>query len=281
MFIPARAYVGGPVEDPGPVLVFLAEDAPGAVRGRIGGICNHRGLALDDLPVTLVDAPFLRLDALADQRRLRAKVAQMRPRLLVLDPLVRLHGGNENSAQTIAALLGFLRELQRTYGVAIVLAHHLSKRASSHPGQALRGSGDLHAWGDSNLYLDRQDGFIAVTPEHRSEPAGDPFDLRLVTTDGGAETHLEVVDAATVEATAAAAPSRSASVADRVVATLAEADGPMKQSDLREQLHVKNEKLVCALKDLQADGRIAKGRGGWTLVANEADDEETEGMASN
>jgi|GEM_PF-499246 len=257
------------VEDPGPVLVFLAEDAPGAVRARIEGLCTHRGLVLDELPVTVVDAPVLRLDTPRDQRRLRAAIVRLRPRLLVLDPLVRLHGGNENSAQTIAALLGFLRDLQRTYGVAIVLAHHLSKRASSHPGQALRGSGDLHAWGDSNVYLDRQDGLIVVTPEHRSELAGDPFHLRLVATDGGAETHLEVVDAATVEATAA--PSRAASVADRVVAVLAAAEGPMMRDVLREHLHIKNETLVRALDDLRAEGRIEKGRGGWTLVACEGD----------
>lgn len=265
------------VEDPGPVLVFLAEDAPGAVRARIEGLCKHRGLALDALPVTVVDAPVLRLDTPGDQRRLRTKIAQMRPRLLVLDPLVRLHGGNENSAQTIAALLGFLRELQRTYGVAIVLAHHLSKRASSHPGQALRGSGDLHAWGDSNLYLDRQDGLIVVTPEHRSEPAGEPFYLRLVATGGGTETHLEVVDTATVEATAA--PSRAASVAERVVAALAATDGPMMRDALREHLHIKNETLVRALDDLQRDGRIAKVGRGWSLVAGETDDEATASTA--
>lgn len=267
------------VEDPGPVLVFLAEDAPGAVRVRIEGLCKHRGLVLDELPVTVVDTPSVRLDTPTDQRQLQNTVARLQPRLLVLDPLVRLHDGNENSSQTISALLGFLRQLQRTYGVAIVLAHHLSKRASSHPGQALRGSGDLHAWGDSNLYLDRQDGFIAVTPEHRSEPAGDPFFLRLVATNDGDEAHLEVVDAATVEtAAAAAAPSRAASVADRIIAALTAADGPMKQADLRERLHVKNEKLVHALADLRAEGRIEKGRGGWTLVAGEADEaDEAEG----
>lgn len=266
------------VEAPGPVLVFLAEDAPGAVRARIEGLCKHRGLVLDDLPVTVVDAPVLRLDTPGDQRRLRAAIVRLRPRLLVLDPLVRLHGGNENSAQTIAALLGFLRELQRTYGVAIVLAHHLSKRASSHPGQALRGSGDLHAWGDSNLYLDRQDGFIVVTPEHRSEPAGEPFHLRLVATDGGAETHLEVVDTATVEASAA--PSRAASVADRVVAALVAAEGPMMRDALREHLHVKNETLVRALNELQGEGRIVKVGRGWTLVTGD-DDEEADRAASD
>ena len=52
-----------PVDDPGPALVYLAEDALPAVRERIAGLCTARHLALDHLqapraagisPVTLV-----------------------------------------------------------------------------------------------------------------------------------------------------------------------------------------------------------------------------------
>ena len=46
-----------------------------------------------------------------------------RPDLLILDPLVRLHAIDENAAGEIAALLGYLRLLQRKTGVAIALVH--------------------------------------------------------------------------------------------------------------------------------------------------------------
>ena len=46
--------------------------------------------------------------------------------------------------------------MQRTYHTAIALVHHASKKHRAQPGQALRGSSDLHAFGDSNAYLARR-----------------------------------------------------------------------------------------------------------------------------
>ncbi|MBK8999599.1 MAG: AAA family ATPase [Myxococcales bacterium] len=48
-----------------------------------------------------------------DQRRLHKTLAALRPRLLVLDPFVRLHRIDENSAAEVSAVLAFLREVQR------------------------------------------------------------------------------------------------------------------------------------------------------------------------
>jgi RecA-family ATPase len=88
--------------------------------------------------------------------------------MLLLDPFVRLHRSDENSAADMAALLGELRDLQRRHRLAIILVHHLRKNASpTLGGQALRGSGDLHAWGDSNLYLRRRDDRLSLCVEAR------------------------------------------------------------------------------------------------------------------
>ena len=50
-------------------------------------------------------APAVRLDTDADQLRLDATVKRLRPKLLVLDPLVRLHTCNENDSGEIFAIL--------------------------------------------------------------------------------------------------------------------------------------------------------------------------------
>jgi hypothetical protein len=57
----------------------------------------------------------------------------------LLDPSVRLHRLDENSSADISALLGYLRELQRRYDVAIIVVHHMRKATRAHLGQALRG----------------------------------------------------------------------------------------------------------------------------------------------
>ena len=53
------------------------------------------------------------------------------PRLLILDPLIRLHRLDENGASQIAALLSYLRRLQRAFRVAILVVHHARKDANT------------------------------------------------------------------------------------------------------------------------------------------------------
>src|SRR5437870_5680333 len=42
------------VEDPGSVMLYMAEDAAPVVKTRLAGLCAHRGLALDTLPIDVI-----------------------------------------------------------------------------------------------------------------------------------------------------------------------------------------------------------------------------------
>ena len=253
-----------PVEDPGPALVYLAEDALGTVRERVAGLCMHRGLEMERLPLYAITSPHLRLDTLEDQQRLAATLARHRPRLLLLDPLVRMHALDENSSQEVSALLGFLRELQRTHGVAVVLVHHLGKRSCTQLGQALRGSGDLWAWSDDNAFLVRRDDMLELTLEHRAAPSGEPITLRLVASPDGQDVHLEVVDGS-APATAGIPPA-AIPLPDQILAALRGANGPQQRGTLRERLRVNNARLGDALEALEGQGRIQRAPDGWSLA---------------
>ena len=50
------------VPQPGPVLVYLAEDALPVVRERVAGMARHRGLDLAGVDIHVITAPTLRLD---------------------------------------------------------------------------------------------------------------------------------------------------------------------------------------------------------------------------
>jgi len=171
-----------PVHATGPALIYLAEDALPQVRARIESICRHRGLDINVLDLHVITAPVLRLDLVRDQQRLARTIDRLKPILVLLDPLVRMHRLDENSAAEISGLLGYIRELQRNYGVAVILVHHASKKQRSQPGQSLRGSSDLHAIGDSNLYLARKDEQIMLTIEHRAAAPPDPMLIELLNT---------------------------------------------------------------------------------------------------
>ena len=91
---------------PGPVLMFAAEDAGHVVRTRLAGIARAAGAAFDTLDIAVIDVPTLRLDHRLDRQRLLETVERIGPRLLVLDPLVRLHGVDENTVAEVAPTFG-------------------------------------------------------------------------------------------------------------------------------------------------------------------------------
>lgn len=244
-------------------LVYLAEDALLDVRSRIEGIATSRGLGIDDLDLDIIAEPVLRLDQEPDQRRLRQTIEQMKPRLLVLDPLVRLHRLDENSSAEISALLGYLRGLQRSHDVSVALVHHSSKRAHARHGQALRGTSDLHAWVDVGLYLTWQGDRLRMTPELRTARAPDPVELELVSQDASA-VHLEIRGGAVSE-------RPQATLTQRVLAVLKqEAPSAMRRTALRKKLRVNNARLGAVLSDLEAMGLAHAGDHGWKIDLQDA-----------
>jgi hypothetical protein len=243
------------VNTQGAVLVFLAEDACAAVRERIEAICNHRGLDINLLELYVITEQTIRLDLPGDQKRLEKTLEKLNPKLLILDPLVRLHCGDENSAADISLLLGFLRQLQRTYDTAIVLVHHASKKHRAQPGQALRGSSDLHAFGDSNAYLTRKDDRIILTLEHRSARPLAPFDVQLTSYDDGSATHLEVVSLQKSDT-----PSL---LFVRLLQLLENEEKPVTRTAIREKLKVNNQKLGETLTELENKKLITRSSKGW------------------
>lgn len=245
-----------PVPAAGVVLLYGAEDAPAQIRNRLAGIALARGLQLDQIDLRLIVVPSLRLDTDRDRERLRLTLAEHRPRLLVLDPLVRLHRLDENSAGEVSALLGELRTIQREHHLAIVLVHHLRKNAAprGQDGQSLRGSSDLHAWGDSNLYLRRRDRHLLLTVEHRSAPAPAPRTLELADEPA---PHLRVINEPV--------PVPVADLSRKVIEQLDAAGGPLDRDTLRERLRVRNAAIGEVLVRLRAAGRVERCAGGFRL----------------
>ena len=249
-----------PTAERGPVLLYMAEDADVVVRERLEALCRHRGVDLASLDLFVITVDRLRIDLPAEQERLRKTVDRIRPRMLLLDPLVRLHSIDENHAGDVSALLAYLRGLQRQLDTAIVLVHHARKSGSNgQPGQALRGSGDIHAWGDSNLYLRRKDSQLVLTIEHRAAPSPDPITLELQGTD---TPHLAVVSGADVTR------QRAADLDQAVVDLLDAAPGPMTRTAIRDQLRTRNARIGRALSALEHQGAIRRSPRGWHLATS-------------
>jgi RecA-family ATPase len=246
------------VPEPGPVLVYLAEDALLVVRERVEGMARHRGLDLAGVEIHVITAPVLRLDRDPDRTRLLETTKRIRPRLLLLDPLVRIHGIDENHAGEVAQLLAYFRSLQRQLDLSVLLVHHTRKNAAggAAAGQGLRGSSDIHAFGDSNLYLRRTKEHLVLSSEHRAAPASPPVYLELVATNAET-THLEVI--------AELQDGKRRSLEEQVLDLLAQG-AAFTRARLRDSLGVKNERLGEALESLERAGRLCRTSAGWQRV---------------
>ena len=74
----------------------------------------------------MITAPTLRLDRDPHRGQLFQTAKRLRPRLLLLDPLVRLHGIDENHAGEVAGLLAYIRSLQRQLDLSVMLVQQIS-----------------------------------------------------------------------------------------------------------------------------------------------------------
>jgi hypothetical protein len=185
--------------------------------------------------------------------------------LLVLDPFVRLHrGADENSSADVSHILGALRRLQRRHQTAIALVHHARKNTSgARLGQGLRGSSDFHAWGDVNLYLNRDKDGVLLTAEHRSSASPKPFRVNLTEHDQPA---LVRIDTGRQQA-----PHNDDDLASRLVHVLSPLKAPTSQIRLRTLVRARNVDVAAALKTLLAAGHVQRTDHGWLA----ADDRQT------
>jgi hypothetical protein len=248
------------VPQAGRVVLFAAEDALHIVRERLDGTCRAAGVALEGLDVQVITAPSVRLDLEQDRKALVETLDELQPKLLILDPFVRLHRIDENVSGEVAPLLAYLRELQRKFHVAVVLVHHARKGGGKErAGQALRGSSEFHAWGDSNLYLRRREEQLVLSIEHRAAASRGGIKLRLAV--DGATAALAIAD----EVPDAPPAPDSPSLSQQIHKALAASQAPLTVVDLQRACRVRTSTLCDALAALAADGQVVKSGRGYKL----------------
>lgn len=107
-----------------------------------------------------------------------------RPRLVVLDSLVRMHAGDENNAQAMARFFATTKDLMRTYDATFLFTHHVRKPSleSSDPGDLLRGTTEIRAWPDTiYVAVPGNDGqeIVMHHVKARYGPRSNPFVVRM------------------------------------------------------------------------------------------------------
>lgn len=139
----------------GRVLYVLEEGHPASVAERFRHALEVRGG--DGRGSRLALRRGLKVDVNDSWAELRATVRQHRPLLTVLDPFVKLHGAEENSAKEIAPIMERVQALTEL-GTAVLLVHHVGKKGEgfSSSSGAARGSSAIISSTDGNLILTKR-----------------------------------------------------------------------------------------------------------------------------
>jgi len=240
----------------GPTLVYAAEDSLPDLRQRLSGIAAQRHCDFRSLNLGVITVDHLHLDREEQLQALDDTLARYKPVLLVLDPFVRLHrGADENSSADVSHILGALRRLQRRHQTAIALVHHARKNTrGARLGQGLRGSSDFHAWGDVNLYLNRDKRGVLLTSEHRSSASPEPFHVGLTEAQHPALVRTDV---------ASPRPAVRDGLEARLLHALDQLSAPTSQNRLRKLVQARNKDVAGALKVLLAAGQVRRTNDGW------------------
>lgn len=246
------------VATPARVLLFAAEDALPVVKNRLAAISLAHNVSLSNLDIFVITRPSLRLDIDSECEMLKNTVQKLSPRLLILDPFVRLHRIDENSSAEVAPVLSKLRHIQRSFHTSVILVHHARKDSKhSRQGQALRGSSEFHAWGDSNLYLRRnQNESISLSIEHRAEQAPAPVQLTLAANDLG-PFHKIVSDNSS--------HSPKPSPEQKIIHVLDSDSSPFTASSIRAKTNLRTQVVSDTLNDLINRGIVIHSSHGYSL----------------
>jgi RecA-family ATPase len=125
---------------PQPCVFFSPEDAPRIIGRRMIAACDElgadRALVKRNLKVVHFKQPVMLLEksddgqtpTLAGERLIR-RIMKHRARLVAFDPLVELHGAQENDNGEMHGVFRTFRALAEKAGCAILLTHHTPKEA--------------------------------------------------------------------------------------------------------------------------------------------------------
>lgn len=108
-----------------------------------------------------------------DAARIEEAIQQVKPVLIILDPLYLMFTGDINSAQELQPMLAWALDIKHRYRAAVILVHHYGKGQGS-GGQRMLGSTTLHGWIESAWYLKKEGDRVTLEKEFRGADSGEP-----------------------------------------------------------------------------------------------------------
>lgn len=245
-----ETFLGEPVVH-GPVLLILEEGDLQGIRWRL--VRQAEAIGADDLEVEIAHRQRYRLDDRGHVRRIRDHVRGLRPAMVILDPLNRLHSQDENKPTAMTPVMDALADISAETSCAVVAIHHLGKPSMDRGGSVwdrFRGASSIRSATDGNLALDTVRDGIRLRGEFRD---AEPLDVWLR------------FDRDTLTFDLAERPEAPSKVDPIALRTFVEERGQVVAKQVAEEFGIALNTAKSALRDLGCD-QYAGARGVLTFT---------------
>lgn len=299
-----RPFLGKyPVLEPGPVILVQNENADWILKDRTEKLINHRGLVgkvkikdrhrmhVDfppELPIHFINQQGFSFSNESHRKQLEEKIQEVKPVLVVFDPLYLMFDGDLNSASELGPVLQWLLHLKNFYNTGIMLIHHYNKGGNItqvRGGQKMLGSAILHGWVESAWYLKRNENELQededvdidnfdkqsqmpskVVMDREFRLAGTYPQIQLEIAMGKFGDPYYHVDVTTPDKEEGGRPSnRGEQIQKDVINLLETHNQPITKEQIRDSLGLKHAQLNPAIDKLVADKKIMTEKKGYTI----------------
>jgi hypothetical protein len=269
------------VPETGPVILIQEENTAAMMKDRLEKISGSRSLnghvssnghqltyaGPEELPIYLMNNQRFNLTDKDHLKLLEQWVKDLKPRLVVLDPIyLMMPGVDENSAVGMTPVLRDLLTIKQRYNVGMLIVHHYNKPRETderRPGNRISGTGVFYRWFESALYLEKgkSPGEVIMTPEHRGAAPGGSIHLEFdIGEMGDLDYHVDVEVRKEV----------GSGALRRVIKDRVQESPGILLADLADEMSVSKERvlrIVARLPDIQAKRSKPDGSPGRPPIA--------------
>ncbi len=148
----------------GRVLVIDEENSPQLMAHRFSGLINGKSLEKPPPTLRIALGHGFRFDSSEYVKKLENILDDFRPSLVIVDSLIRVHNGEENSSSEMSKIFGRVKSLMQKYEISFVFSDHFRKPGTniSSAGASLRGSTDKWAFVDTLWSVKKESDRIDV-----------------------------------------------------------------------------------------------------------------------
>jgi hypothetical protein len=150
----------------GPVLCIDEESPSGLLPVRYRKLLLAKGLSAESVDVHFCNGQGFSFSRSGDVARLREVLTRIKPSLVIVDSLIRVHSADENSASEMSEVFAVVKAFAREFHCAFLFADHMRKGKPGETAldQMVRGSTDKAAFVDTLLVLTKSE--VGVVVEH-------------------------------------------------------------------------------------------------------------------